>query len=127
MPMKQYSESTPDDFFIAYQNGQRHFYDLDFEYDLGFAHNDFSNVIFENCFLYIDFSYSNLTNSKFIGCNIKEIDLTNADLSNSFMTRCLVESAIFDGANVINFKFIDNYCYGNIIGQKEFDEQIYKP
>ncbi|MBK8547770.1 MAG: pentapeptide repeat-containing protein [Saprospiraceae bacterium] len=36
-------------------------------------------MIFENCFLYLDFHNSNLTNADFISCNIKEIDLLGAN------------------------------------------------
>lgn len=97
------------DFFEAYKKGQRHFRDLDFEYLDGFSNNDFSDIIFEDCFLYLDFRRSNLTNAKFIGCNIKEIDLRQANLTNALITNCLVESVMFNGATVTGFKFIDNY------------------
>jgi hypothetical protein len=72
----------------------------------------------------LDFRNSNLTNAKFIGCNIKEIDLRHANLTNAFMTNCLVESALFKGAIVNDFKFLDNYYYGLTIGQKEFNDKI---
>jgi hypothetical protein len=39
------------------------------------------------------------------------------------MTNCLVESALFKGAIVNGFKFIDNYYYGLTIGQEEFEEK----
>jgi len=112
------------EFFEAYRSGQRHFSGLDFEYLNGFSNKDFSDIVFDSCFLYIDFKNSNLTNSKFISCNIKEIDLRNANLTNAFMTNCLVESAMFKGAVVQGFKFIDNYYFGLTIGQKEFDKLI---
>jgi hypothetical protein len=111
-------------FFEAYKNGERHFLDLDFEYLEGFSNKDYSGIVFENCFLYLDFRNSNLTNAKFIGCNIKEIDLRHANLTNAFMTNCLVESALFKGAIVNDFKFLDNYYYGLTIGQKEFNDKI---
>jgi len=122
--MKQYNPLTNIDFFEAYKNGQRLFLDLDFEYLDGFSNNDFSDIVFEGCFLYVDFRNSNLTNAKFIGCNIKEIDLRQANLTNALMTNCLVESALFKGATVNGFKFLDNYYYGLTLGQVEFDEKI---
>ncbi|MCZ8216379.1 MAG: pentapeptide repeat-containing protein, partial [Cyclobacteriaceae bacterium] len=81
---------TVKDFFDAFKEGQRHFIGLEFEYEDGFSNRDFSNVTFEGCFLYLDFRNSNLSNSKFIRCNIKDIDLRGTDLTNSFMTKCLV-------------------------------------
>ena len=115
---------TTKEFFDAYKNGQRYFADLDFEYEAGFSNNDFSDIIFESCFLYLDFRNSNLTNAQFISCNIKEIDLRNANLTNAFMTKCLVESAIFKGANVTNFRFAENYYFGLTLNQKEFDSEL---
>jgi len=122
--MKQQNPMTYIEFFEAYNNGQRHFLDLDFEYVEGFSNKDFSNIIFENCFLYVDFKNSNLTNAQFIGCNIKEIDLSETNLTNALIKNCLIESAGFKGAIVTNFKFIDNYGYGATVGQKWFDENL---
>lgn len=122
--MKQYNTMTVEEFLKAYKNGQRHFRDLDFEYVDGFADKDFSDAIFEDSFLYLDFRNTNLTNTQFIGCNIKEIDLRKANLTNALMKNCLVESAMFKDAIVNNFKFVDNYFYGLTVGQKEFDENF---
>jgi uncharacterized protein YjbI with pentapeptide repeats len=122
--MKVYNPMTPDEFFEAYKNGQRHFIDLDFEYVDGFANKDFSNIIFEGCFLYLDFRESNLTNAQFIGCNIKEIDLRGCNLTNAYMTNCLVESATFKSAITGGFRFIDNYFYGSTIGQEDFNKTL---
>jgi len=112
-------------FLKAYNDGQRYFKDLDFEYIEGFSNKDFSGIVFEHCFLYVDFSHSNLTNAKFIQCNIKEIDLSHCNLTNALMTKCLVESALFTDAIIDGFTFIENYSYGITIGQKKFNEIIY--
>jgi uncharacterized protein YjbI with pentapeptide repeats len=112
---------TTKEFFEAYKSGQRRFVDLEFEYEEGFANKDFSDIIFENCFLYLDFRSSNLTNAQFISCNIKEVDLRGTNLTNAFMTKCLVESAMFRGATVTNFRFIENSSYGRTLNQKDFD------
>jgi len=122
--MKQYNPLTPAEFFEAYQNGQRYFLDLDFEYADGFADIDLPDIIFEDCFLYIDLRKTNLTNARFIGCNLKEIDLRHANLTNALMTNCLVESALFKGAITEGFRFFENYYYGMTIGQEEFDRDI---
>ena len=112
------------DFFEAYKNGQRHFVDLDFEGEEGFSKGEFSHIIFERCFLYVDFRKSNLTNAQFLSCNIKGIDLRGANLTNAIMTKCSVESAMFKGAIVTNFRFIENYYYGLTLNQEDFDEKL---
>jgi len=115
---------TSIEFFEAYRKGQRHFANLDFEYLDGFSNNDFSDVIFKDCFLYLDFRNTNLTNSHFIECNIKEIDLRRANLTNALMTQCLVESAMFKGSIVEGFKFVDNHYYGATLNQEDFDKNL---
>lgn len=105
-------------------SGQRHFKALNFEYESGFSGKDFSGVIFENCFLYLDFRNSNLSNAQFIRCNIKEIDLRGARLCGALMTHCLVESAMFSGANTTGFRFVENYYYGLVLNQADFDEKL---
>ncbi|WP_315816951.1 hypothetical protein [Paraflavitalea speifideaquila] len=52
--------------------------------------------------------------------------LRNTNLTNAFMTNCLVESALFKGALTTGFKFVENYCYGNTLGQKEFELELFK-
>ena len=112
------------DFFEAYKNGQRKFNGLDFEYLDGFSEKDFSNIEFENCFLYIDFRKSNLSNAKFISCNLKEIDLRETNLTNAFMKNCLIESAMFKDAKTNGFVFQDNYYFGHTLKQKDFDTEL---
>lgn len=111
-------------FFDAYKNGQRHFTGLVFEYEEGFSDQDFTDIIFENCFLYLNFRNSNLRNAAFISCNIKEIDLRGANLTDAVMTKCLVESALFKAAIVTNFRFTENYYYGHTLGQTDFDTRL---
>lgn len=116
---------THTEFFEAYKSGQRYFQHLNYEYLDGFTNKDFSNAIFENCFLYVSFEGSNLTNAQFISCNIKEIDLSYANLTNALMKNCLVECAWFRGAIVKDFKFVDNYYYGATLRQADFDDILY--
>jgi uncharacterized protein YjbI with pentapeptide repeats len=115
---------TLSEFFAAYNSGQRHFSGLDFEYDEGFSHQNFSDSIFENCFLYVDFSGSDLTNAQFIACNLKEADFRGANLANAVMTKCMVESTMFKGAIIHNFTFTENYYFGHTLSQKDFDERL---
>lgn len=115
---------TSSEFFTAYNNGQRHFSGLDFEYEEGFSGQDFSDSIFEDCFLYVDFRESDLTNTQFIACNLKEADFRGANLTNAIMSKCLVESTMFKGATTTNFTFTENYYFGHTLSQKDFDERL---
>ena len=112
---------TASEFFELYQNGQRYFYRLDFENEAGFTSKNFSDIVFDQGFLFLDFQDSNFTHAKCLKCNLKEIDLSKIDLTNAILQNCLVESANFDGAIVKNFKFIDNYYFGVVISQDEFE------
>lgn len=109
-------------FFEAHSEGQKHFKDLDFEYLEGFRNRDFSECIFEGCFLYLDFDGSNFTGAQFVQCNLKEIKLVNCNLTNAIMKNCLVESADFTGAVTTGFRFEENYYYGLTLGQDDFEK-----
>jgi uncharacterized protein YjbI with pentapeptide repeats len=117
---------TVQQFLEAYRSGQRYFSDLDFEYEEGLSKCNFRDAVFENCFLFVDFSNSDFTNAKFISCNLKEIDLHGANLTNAVMTKCLVECAVFQGAIVDNFAFTENYYYGLTLGQDDFEKLLEK-
>ncbi len=43
------------------------------------------NKEFNGCFLFLDFKNSNLTNSKFISCNIKTADFRGANLKQTIV------------------------------------------
>lgn len=115
---------TVAEFFAAFDAGQRHFTTLDFEYEEGFSGKDFSGAIFESCYLNVDMRNCDLSDAQFIACNIKEIDLRGAKLTCAFMTHCLVESAMFKGAHTAGFRFIENYYYGHVLNQADFDEKL---
>ena len=110
------------EFFEAFEKGQRKFDNLDLEDLEGFSDKDFSGVEFENCFLNLDFRNSNLSNSKFIGCNVKCADFRQTDLTNALMENCSVESAMFKGAKTDGFQFIENYFCGNASEQEDFEK-----
>lgn len=115
---------TSETFFEALSKGERHFNNLEFEYLDGFQNTDFSDCIFESCFLYIDFHGSNFTNAKFIQCNLKEIKLVNCNLTNAVMKNCLVESAEFAGSTIDGFEFSENYYFGTVVGQEDFKKSF---
>lgn len=115
---------TVQEFLESYGGGQRAFSNLDFEYQERFSNTCFVDIVFENCFLYLDFRNSDLTNAQFIGCNLKEIDLWGAYLTNAKMTKCLVESALFKGAIVENFSFDENYYYSLTIRHGDFEHRF---
>jgi len=117
---------TVQEFIDSYKKGHRYFSNLDFEYEEGLSNCNFQDAVFENCYLYVDFSNSNFTNAKFISCNLKEIDLRGANLTNAVMTKCLVESAMFQGAIVDNFIFTENYYYGLTLSQNDFAKLLEK-
>ena len=110
------------DFFEAFEKGQRKFNDLDFENLEGFSNKDFSGVEFEGCFFALDFRNSKLTDSKFIGCNVKTTDFRQANLTNALMRNCCVEGAMFKGAQTDGFQFIENYFMGSESGQEDFEK-----
>ena len=110
------------DFFEAFEHGQRKFNNLDFENLEGFSNKDFSGVEFEGCFFALDFRNSNLTNSKFIGCNVKTTDFRQTNLTNALMKNCCIEGAMFKDAIIDNFQFVENYCFGSASGQEDFEK-----
>jgi hypothetical protein len=120
--MNEPENRTLEELFSAYLKGKRHFLNWDFDEDLSVKGKDLSDIFFENCFLFLDFRESKLNGAKFIGCNIKTADFRNSDLTNATINNCSVESTMFKGAKTDNLIFKENYCYGNTVGQKEFEE-----
>jgi hypothetical protein len=113
---------TLEEFLSAYSEGKRHFLNWDFDEELSVKGMDLTDVYFEKCFLFLDFRETKLTNSKFIGCNIKTADFRGANLNNGLIKNCAVESTMFKGAEVSNFRFEENYCYGATTKPEDFDE-----
>ncbi|MEP0264777.1 pentapeptide repeat-containing protein [Dokdonia sp.] len=117
-------DKTIQEFFLAFDNGQRQFENWNFHEDESVAGKDLTGVEFKNCFLFLDFKNTNLTNSKFISCNIKTADFREANLTNGLIKNCLVESTMFKGAKVENFRFEENYCFGATVGLNDFDKMF---
>lgn len=109
----------------AYKGGQREFDNWDFHEDGSVQGLDLSGIEFSNCFLFLDFRNTNLTNSKFIRCNIKTADFRGANLTNALIKNCSVESTMFKGATVENFRFEENSSYSCTTSQGDF-EKLFK-
>jgi uncharacterized protein YjbI with pentapeptide repeats len=122
--MKDISIQTVEDFLKAYANGQRTFYELEFESGENLTNIIFDNSNFINCWFCADFSNSSFKNCKFIDCNLKTSDFSNADLSKSIFENCSVDSTIFVGAKTDNFAFKNNSAFGVTIDQNNFKEMF---
>lgn len=118
------NQSLIQQILIRYENGERHFKNLDIEGD--FSHNDLSGICFEGCFILADFRYCNLSNSKFVNGNIKTSDFRYSDLTNSTFRNLAVESSQFKGAKTNGITLSDNYCYGQKMSQTDFEELFKK-
>ena len=112
---------TIEELLAAYANGQREFEDLDMEggsvqgYDL-------TGIEFRYSCFYLDFRDANLTNAKFIDCNIKTTDFRGANLTNALMKGCQVDGTEFEGATSENFRFEENHCCGHTTEPGDFEK-----
>lgn len=120
--MNQWDYKSIEELLTAYAKGQRKFHDWDFEADGSVQGLDLSRIEFSSCFLFLDFKNTNLTNSKFLTCNIKTADFRGANLNNALIKNCSVESTMFKGAQVENFRFEENYCFGAVTKLVDFEE-----
>ena len=116
---------TLEEFLSAYSEGKRHFMNWNFDEELSVRRMDLTGVYFENCFLFLDFRETKLTNSKFIRCNIKTADFRFSNLTNAMIKNCSVESTMFEGAKTDTLIFEENYCYGNTVNQNDFEKIFY--
>jgi uncharacterized protein YjbI with pentapeptide repeats len=101
------------EFIEHYNKGLRLFIGLEFENGESFSGLDISGTTFKNCWFCADFSDTNLTDCKFIECNIKTSNFSNANLTRALINRCSYEATEFHGANITDFRFEENYAYGN--------------
>ena len=107
---------------MAYESSQRKFESWDFEED-GSVHGlDLVEVEFINCFMFLDFRKANLTNSRFISCNIKTADFREANMENVLIRNCCVESTLFKGAQIEGFRFEENYSHGYTTKPGDFEK-----
>jgi uncharacterized protein YjbI with pentapeptide repeats len=106
-----------------YEMGERNFRFFDLE-KRDLANKNLEGSFFEECIISADFSNCNLSNSKFLTCNLKTSIFSNANLTGALIQNCSVESTVFDGAITDNFRFISNYCYSRVLNEKEFYELL---
>ncbi len=119
--MEEYNSAA--EILKRYQNGERYFCDIDMENE-SFEGATLQGVTFERSFLYADFRGANLKNSKFINGNIKCCDFRDADLTNAHFENVAIESSAFKGAVVEGIYFDRNWCFGQEVSQKDFEESI---
>jgi uncharacterized protein YjbI with pentapeptide repeats len=105
------------DLLDAYEKGERHFMDLSFENGESFEGLNLSGSTFKKSWFCAYFTNANLSNCKFISCNIKTSDFREADLTNALFTECNVESTRYKGSKIGGLIFENNYFMGNIVGQ----------
>lgn len=106
-----------------YQNGERHFENLEIEGD--FSNCTLQGITFENCFIVADFRYCDLTNAKFLYSNIKTCDFRYAKLTDSVFEELAVESTQFYESITEGILFRNNFSYGQLIKEADF-ERLFK-
>lgn len=103
----------------SYKKGHRTFTDLDIDSgDL--SGENLEGIIFDGCFLAVDFQGANLKGSKFLNGNIKTCDFGGADLTNAEFRNVAVESVNFTKAKTEGLIFENNSCYSRILNQEDF-------
>jgi len=98
-----------------YKSGHRYF--LNLEIDKGEKLNGqlLADTTFENCCFSVDFSGTDLTNSKFANCNLKCCDFSNCNLTHTIFENCFLESADFKNAKIDGTTLTNCHCYGQIV------------
>ena len=114
---------TKDEFLTEYKTGQRQFIDIELE-NIDLSGEDLSNIEFKECFLSVDFQKCNLSNSKFINGNIKTCDFRHSDLTESLFEKVAIEGTRFKDAITTSLIFKNNYCFGTIVSQDDFEQNI---
>lgn len=107
-----------EEFLAAYEKGERHFIYSDLD-DSSFQNKNLKNVIFEACCLLCDFTGADLTNSRFLNCNLKAANFSNANLNNATIKKCHVEAIDLGNTNIENVKFENNYYMGIVLDQSD--------
>jgi hypothetical protein len=95
-----------------YQNGQRFYRNVDFDNGESYAHSNFQDAMFENCYFRVDFSNSNFRNARFSECNLKSTDFKNCDLTKTEFINCLVDSIEFGKSDTSSLIFENNTSFG---------------
>ena len=103
-----------------YRQGKRYFEDLDLNEE-SFDGQNLEGITFDRCFLYSSFRKANLRNAKFINGNIKTCDFREADLTNAHFENVAIEAAQFRDAKTDGIYFDNNWCYGQVVKQIDFE------
>ncbi|NOJ75910.1 pentapeptide repeat-containing protein [Empedobacter stercoris] len=98
-----------------YKAGHRHFLNLDFDKGEKLIGELLTDTIFHNCCFSVDFSQTDLTNTKFIDCNLKCSDFSNCNLTNTIFENCSLERTEFKNAKTDGTNFANCYCYGQLV------------
>lgn len=73
------------------------------------------DITFENCCFSIDFSQTDLTNARFVNCNLKCCNFSNCDLTNTIFENCSLEGAEFKGAKIELTSLNNCYYLGQLV------------
>lgn len=105
-----------EEFLRRYKSGERHFvgYEMNCE---ELQNEQLDDVIFEGCWLAVDFRNTSLRNARFVDSNIKTTDFRGANLTNACISGCLVEATRYRGAKMDNLSFKANYCHGSEVNE----------
>jgi len=98
-----------------YNAGHRFFINLDFDKGEKMTGQLLADTTFKNCCFSVDFSQSDLTNTKFVDCNLKCCDFSHSNLTNTVFENCSLESAEFKNAIIENTIFNNCHCFGQLV------------
>lgn len=107
-----------------YKAGARCFTGLQIENGEKMVDEVLVDAIFKDCYFSIDFSHSDLTNVKFIGCNLKCSDFSGCNLTNVIFEDCLLEGVEFKSALVKNASFNHCYSFGQLVLFEKYSGRI---
>lgn len=98
-----------------YNEGHRYFLNLDFDKGEKLTRQTLADTTFENCCFSIDFSQTDLTNARFVDCNLKCCDFSSCNLTNTIFENCSLEGAEFKDAKIELTSLNNCYCFGQLI------------
>ncbi|WP_341279187.1 pentapeptide repeat-containing protein [Paenibacillus sp. FSL H8-0537] len=116
-------ELTIDQFKELLEAGEKTFSGIEVE-EGSLQNYNLSGCTFVKCFFALDFSKTNLKDSKFINSNLKTCNFTEADLTDSEWIGNMLCSAVFNGAKRDNMHFVGNYYHSVILEIKDLEKMI---
>ncbi|MEK4434596.1 pentapeptide repeat-containing protein [Paenibacillus sp. FSL K6-2862] len=107
-------------------SGEKHFKRVEIT-EYGKIRNfNFSEVIFEECMLSLDFTGSSFRSAKFINSNIKNSIFSETDLSNSEFFNNSIDACVFRNANIEGIIFLKNTQYSSENTIEDLKEMVKK-